>query len=157
MYKRQIYIYRHRQAKAQNQQIEDKVYHELLLRHFIGIYRDRESAALRTMEIANEFDDGNNFSCSVGYMENLFKRNNIIPRRKTTNRQSTIHAYIRVWKAWIDIQRCHAKALNLIHNNFIIGQNCVNLDEFALCPDGDGKRKHIAPKDAHMILSLIHI
>ena len=79
-------------------------------------------------------------------------RNGLALRAKTTERQTTIRAYIREWRNWIQIQRIKAKTLGMIKDGLIDSTRSGNLDEFAMCPeDPKLRKKHIAPANALMI------
>ena len=124
------------------------------MKHELGLIRDMNTVRKMGKELAaNEFDTPN-FQCSTGYLRRAKERNNLSSRTKTTDRQSTIRAYLTVWTPWMLISRTKAHTLGVIKNGCIDGIRCGNLDEFALCPeDKNLTKKHIAPSKALMINS----
>ena len=131
---------------------EKRFVSKILVKHQLGMIRDIATVRELGKEMAAKEFGNAQFQCSLGYLKRVERRNGLIPRTKTTTRQSTIRAYINLWRGWVVSQRSICKAYNIIKNGFIDGVRAGNLDEFALCPeDKNSKVKHISPANALMI------
>ena len=94
------------------------------------------------------------FNCSYGYIRRVQSRNGLAGRSKTTTRQTTTKAYLRIWTPWIQLQRETAQKYGLVKKDgYLDEMRIYNMDETALVPESKKSklRKHLCPKNAVML------